>query len=295
MITTNKPQDASFDKTNFAQVQSVLGPKITGTINLHHATEHLPLDFFLMTSSITALVGTATQAVYVAGNAFQDAFARFRLSRHLPATALQLGLILEIGATVNSVGLQQSFQRSVTYGISETEFLQLVEGALVSGIANDQLSKVDPGSLAQIATGFEPSRFIPFVTENRMDDLIWYNSPRFSGVVQAIVDRAHVRHTGGVNGANGGASSTAKKLEQATTPAEKDEIARAALVERLGELLSISASDIDADRSMSDYGLDSLVTTELRSWLMKTFGVDVNPLQLLSKSTKIKGLVKMLI
>jgi acyl carrier protein len=251
-----------------------------------------------MTSSLTALVGPATQAAYVGGNAFQDAFARFRLSQNLPATSLQIGLILEVGATVNSVGLQQSFQRSVTYGMSETEFLQLVEGALCHtgdfASTNSYLSKLDPGSLAQLATGFEPSRYVSSCREGRLTDLVWCDNPRFASIVQAIIDRAQSENTGG-SSIVGADSSIAKKLELASSLAEKEEVARLAFIDRLAELFTISAGDIDPERPMAHYGLDSMVTTELRTWLIKTFGVDVNPLHLLSKTTRIADLVKTLV
>jgi acyl carrier protein len=252
-----------------------------------------------MTSSIAGLVGSAAQAAYVAANAFQDAFARFRLSQNLPATALQLGLILEIGATVNSAGLQQSFQRSMTYGISETEFLQLVEGVLAqpNGAAastENRILEVDPGSVAQIATGFEPARYIHTVQDGRLDDLMWSDNPRFAGVVQAIIDRAQAQHVSNPT-AVGGASSIAKQLKTASTRTEKEEIGRTAFISRLAELFGIPAADIDTDRPIAHYGLDSMVTTELRSWLVKTFDVDINPLRLLSKSITIDAIVKILV
>lgn len=291
-------QDISFDKSDYDQFQSVLAPKVTGTINLHNATKDIPLDFFVMASSITSLIGTPTQAAYVAGNSFQDTFARYRQSQNLPGTALNIGLILEIGAAMNSIGLQQSFKRGVTYGISETEFLDLIEVAFFkskpAASQGGRVSELDAGCSAQIVTGLEPSKFIPFVQEDRMEDLLWYNDTRFRGVVQAIVDRAQAQQFSSTN-ATGGTASLIKKLQLASSVADKESIASTALVEHIAELLGTPVSDIDAGRPMADYGLDSLVTTELRSWLNKTFGSDVSPLQLLSRSTTIVSLVKVLV
>ena len=55
---------------------AALGPKVVGTINLDKAfasEDHL--DFFVMMSSLTCIMGNPAQSNYAAGNAFQDAFA----------------------------------------------------------------------------------------------------------------------------------------------------------------------------------------------------------------------------
>ena len=58
-------------------IEWVLGPKVTGTVNLDEATRELPLDFFVLFSSGAAL-GNSGQGDYAAANAFLDGFARYR-------------------------------------------------------------------------------------------------------------------------------------------------------------------------------------------------------------------------
>ncbi|KAL9084936.1 MAG: hypothetical protein Q9159_004980 [Coniocarpon cinnabarinum] len=285
--------DAFFNNTTLSQIQDVLAPKVTGTVNLHEATKHLPLDFFLMTSSIIGSVGTASQGAYTAANAFQDAFARFRVSQSLPATSLGLGLILEVGSVSNAVGFQQMLERSATYGISETEFLQLVEGALCESNPSRQtsmLSKLDPDSLGQVVTGLEPARFIPKIESDRAGDLIWFNNTRFQAVTQAVLERARARNSAGHT--SGGAASYRSRIDEAPTPEGKTSIAQEALGARIGELVSVAADDLDFDKAPSHYGVDSLVAGELRNWLIRTFGVDVSLLHLLDQGTKLDSLVK---
>ena len=55
-----------------------MAAKVRGTVNLHNALSHLPLDFFVMTTATGALWAPPTQAAYIAANSFQDAFARYR-------------------------------------------------------------------------------------------------------------------------------------------------------------------------------------------------------------------------
>ncbi|KAI1496579.1 putative polyketide synthase [Biscogniauxia marginata] len=286
--------DAFFHKSKYAQIQAVLAPKVKGTLNVHHATKHLPLDFFLMTSSIVATVGTATQAAYAAANAFQGAFARLRLSQSLPATSLDLGLVLEVGSVSDSIKVQRMLQRNASYGLSETEFLQLLEGAFFQPTASNEssplLSKRDHTSAAQIVTCFEPARFIPYVEEDRLRDFIWHNNPRFQAVVQAISDRTREHGSTAGNTADT-ASSYIQKLKILSL-AEKMLLVREAVIQRLSKLLALSEDEIDVSKATSQYALDSLVAAEFRNWLKKTFDADVTLLQLLSKTMSIEDLVK---
>ena len=247
-----------------------------------------------MTSSIVGTVGTPTQGAYTAANAFQDAFARFRQSKSLPATALGLGLILEVGSVSNSIAFQQMLRRNATYGVSETEFLQLLEGALCESILlghGSILSKLDPSCPAQVVTGLEPAHFIPYLESGRANDLVWFKNTRFQAVTQAISERARARNSA-ANNASGGVSSLGSRLQEASSPEEKLAVVREAISSRIGELTSLAADDIDVGKPISHYGVDSLLAGELRNWLVRSFGVEVSLLHLLNQSTKIEDLLK---
>ncbi|RYP05939.1 hypothetical protein DL764_003473 [Monosporascus ibericus] len=293
-LKADPAKDTLFNKAHYSQIHRVLAPKVKGTVNLHHATKHLPLDFFLMTSSIIGTIGTATQGAYTAANAFQDAFARFRLAQSLPATSLGVGVILEVGSLRNSVRFQQMLRRNATYAMSETEFLQLLEGVLCQSSLTStnvsSLSKLDPSAQAQVVTGLEPARFMPYVEGDRMNELVWHDNARFQAIIQAVSDRAQAR-TSVDSSTSGSRSPLTRKLQLAPSPTEKPAIVREAVIERLAELLDLTTDDIDAEKPISQYGVDSLIAAELRSWLNKTFGSHVTLLQLLSKGTRINDLV----
>lgn len=56
--------------------------------------------------------------------------------------------------------------------------------------------------------------------------------------------------------------------------------------------MSLDADDLDVGQAISAYGVDSLVTGELRNWLIKAFGAEISLLKLLNKATKIEDLAK---
>ncbi|MCH0540318.1 SDR family NAD(P)-dependent oxidoreductase [Streptomyces sp. MUM 203J] len=59
-------------------VAEVLRPKVSGALHLDAATRGLPLDFFVLFSSVAGMYGNAGQGDYAAANAFLDAFAHDR-------------------------------------------------------------------------------------------------------------------------------------------------------------------------------------------------------------------------
>ncbi|TRX95680.1 hypothetical protein FHL15_003234 [Xylaria flabelliformis] len=272
---------------------AVLAPKVIGTINLHQVCQHHPLDFFLMTSSLVGVIGTTTQSAYCAANAFQNDFARQCLSQGFPAISLDLGLILEIGSVSHAKNVQQSLQRVATYGQSETEFLQLVEGALfVAQDAHSPKPIADHGG--HIITGLEPGRFLAHLNGRPMTDFVWHKNARFQSVVQAISDRVSLCST--VKAAARGSNDSVKvKLKAAVSTQEKSAVIQTAVTVSLSELLGLAADEIDVNKAMSHYGLDSLVAAELRNWLVVNLGVEVTTLQLLSEIATVTNLANMAI
>ncbi|WP_044362956.1 type I polyketide synthase [Streptomyces natalensis] len=90
--------------------ERVMAPKARGAWNLHTATAECPLDFFVLFSSVSSLLGTPGQANYAAANAFLDGLAAFRQEQGLPALAIQWGSWAEVGMSARA-GLDVALER----------------------------------------------------------------------------------------------------------------------------------------------------------------------------------------
>jgi acyl carrier protein len=90
-------EDRTLQEMSDEQFIRAVRPKILGAWNLHAATRGLPLDFFVMYSSVGALLGPPGQGNYAAANTFLDAMAHARAAHGLPAVSIQWGSFSDVG------------------------------------------------------------------------------------------------------------------------------------------------------------------------------------------------------
>ncbi|KAF1960291.1 hypothetical protein CC80DRAFT_513899 [Byssothecium circinans] len=251
--------DLSFDKLSVNRWRESLAAKVQGTKNLHEATRSMPLDFFVMTTSLLSVYALATQAAYTATyctNNFQDAFARHRRALGLPASAMSFSLIRGVGETGLDRDTINTFDRNKTMTLSERQFLGLLEPAFLP-----QPPVVDAGA----------------------DPLSAAN------LITALTRRQHALDQSSLEVASSGKSSTARlqqNFEAAILAGSAERSATVMFVEQaiaatVANMLFIDLEDVDPAKLVADYGVDSLIAAELRNWFLEALGTDISMLKLL--------------
>lgn len=242
------------------QWQEVLAPKVQGTWNLHNLLPQEDLDFFIMLSSIVGVRGNASQGAYSAGGAFQDAFAHYRRSQGLPALAIDLGKIDEVGYVAErSAETAKRLDEGGVSAMSKRQFLAALKVAVGLG----------PGAPPQVITGlrtYQPDRALPEYDVNT------FAAFRRAGEAS--------RRAGGDEGT--AAARPRDALRQAGSVEEATAAFCAAFVDKMSSLLMVAADNIDFGRSINEYGMDSLVAVEMRNWLFKEMDITVPILELLA-------------
>ena len=116
------------DEERFARV---FAPKVTGAENLDLVTRGLRLDYFVLFSSVTTLMGNPGQGNYVAANAYMEGLARRRRREGLPALAIGWGPITDVGVVARNERLQSNLQKLTgVSGLKAREALDLMGQAL---------------------------------------------------------------------------------------------------------------------------------------------------------------------
>lgn len=245
-------RDGMFRNMSYQGWTESTRPKVQGTWNLHEALEYgnIAVDFFVILSSFTAIYGERGAANYAAGGTYQDAVAHFRRAKGLPAVTLDVGIMKDIGVLAEQ-GMTQGFRDwEAPYGLDEEQLLAMVKMA----IAGDMSRSIPPQVLTGLATG--GSAIAAEI------DAPWYlDDERFS-----IMARTGVR-TGG--GAEDGKASVQASLVAADSVASGAAIILNGLVDFVAKMLHTETTEIDTDRFVHSYGIDSLVAIELVNWAMK--------------------------
>lgn len=263
-----KQKDGLLENMTHADYTAVTRPKVHGTWNLHN---QLPkdMDFFIMLSSISGIIGNATQASYAAGSTFLDAFAAYRNKLGLPAVTIDLGVITGVGylATKDNKELAEGMRRQGFEGTDEARLLALVQSA----IANPRRQK---GSelQSQVITGLGTWR-----RDDEGGSIAAFESPVFSHF-----RRRAVRAAGDAGAGAGPGARVRDALKAARTLDEAADVICTALVDRISSRSNLAVENISREKPMTDYGIDSLVAVEMRNWIVREMDSTVPILELLA-------------
>lgn len=255
-----------FEQMAHPSFANCVKPKAQGALSLHNALQGLDLDFFVMTSSLSAQLGNTGQSNYSAANSVLDALAVQRSVDHLAATSLVLPMVLDVGLVAENEAMETSLARKGLYGIDEREMLRGFEVAMSRPISRGPDGIIE----SQIIMGMEARELARSIASTKNVDAYWYNDARFCHV------RAAITGSEGQSKASGDDSFSATVKEAMVEgPEAAITVIAKHIAKRMSSILMISAEDFDLDGpSLASYGLDSMIGAEMRTWMFKEFGLD---------------------
>jgi hypothetical protein len=277
-----------FDGLSFQKFTAVVNPKVLGALNLHKSLLDSPLDFFVMTSSISAVLGNPGQSNYSAANSFLDAFAKYRNKQGLAATSLALPMVLDVGVVAENESIELSLLRKGMYGIDEKEMLQGFKTAMSLPIPTAGSASF---SDTQLILGLDPTPLTKAVSSSDAVDPYWYNDARLTGIKAAV---ENILSTSTSTNRTGGdfASMLKATISEGSDPVVQ--VIAQHIIQKCSSILMIGVDDFELEgRSIASYGLDSMIGAELRNWLFKEFELDIGFQTLLMPSQTFKSLSAM--
>ncbi|KAK6492257.1 phthiocerol/phenolphthiocerol synthesis polyketide synthase type I PpsD-like [Huso huso] len=249
--------DGLIHTLNRSHFDKVLRPKVAGALNLHYATKHCQLDYFICYSSITSFIGNSAQTNYAAANSFLDVFCHYRRNCGLAGQSINWGA-LNLGLLLNKV----SFQR----------FLE------AKGMVIMELPEIHEGLESCLLQDNPQQAVCKFSFKNLNGHVLSQNTSlrmRFYTVVTEELKNTDV---------------TEPQFLQSTSLIKPDDYVR----NLLSEVSNADPDELTKDASLSAIGIDSMLAMTLQNRIFQERHVNVPLVKLLDPNTTVSTLVSLL-
>ena len=241
-------RDATIVNLEPEDIRAVLRAKAVSAYNLHWLTRTLPLDFFVLFSSATTVIGNPGQANYVAANTTLEALAAARRAAGLAGVSFGWGPITDVGMLASRPEVLESLRR--------------VTGA--TGLTSD--SAMD--FVEHYAAGPLPNLHVFRMQWRRLARLPYVASPVHACQAET-------------SGENGAANHDDIRQILRDLP-HKEGVTQVAglLAQHFARILRLPPSRVRHDKPLGELGMDSLMYVELGLATDETLGVDIATLSL---------------
>lgn len=217
----------------------VMDGKARGAWNLHRASADIPLDHFVLFSSVALTVGNPGQSAYCAANAFLASLADMRRGAGLPALCIDWGAIGSVGHAARQEGLAEMLHRSGFPPLGPAEATRALGTLLASEHACITAAKIDWARASEIMPAVQ-------------------NSPRFSRVVTATV-------------AEGPAAKDLRATLARMTPTERAKTVHAEISGLVARVVRTTPDKLSPEQPLQEIGFDSLMAIELVNLVERRF------------------------
>ncbi|OAL66032.1 polyketide synthase [Trichophyton rubrum] len=261
-------RDEAFEKMTYDDWNATLAPKVQGTWNLHNVFKDLSLDFFILISSISGLGGNSGQANYNAANTFLDTFVRYRKSMNLPAWAIDVGAMQEIGHLSQDKRLLKKALASSVEMPDESYLVDALQVAMLKSKGSES---------GQFAIGLGTSKPPP----DSGNHPLWPRDARFT-VNKNLQWKSDKASTTTIVDLRSFVEDIKKDPSILDSPESKKRIAkelRVLIGPRAG--LGENADDEEID----NIAIDSLMSIEIRSWFRRNLSLDVSLIEISNAKT----------
>lgn len=247
--------------------QTPIHCKLQGTRNLINAldgpTSESQVAFFLLLSSVTGVIGSRGQANYAAAGTCLDALAQSRRGTRTKYISLDIGMLED--AEVNDEVVVRNLSSQGLTLVKQSELAIMLEYAMSMGQAQDDH--------CQIVSGFDGQSLSKATQFNAPTQ-----HPLFSHVRQPVEkiigEQAEVQQ-----------APFQDLLKKETDRAGIERVATTLLVAKVSDMVAFGDRQTSPSMSLTEVGLDSLITIELRDWIIKEFRSSLTTAEILDHTS----------
>jgi acyl transferase domain-containing protein/surfactin synthase thioesterase subunit/NADPH-dependent curcumin reductase CurA/NADP-dependent 3-hydroxy acid dehydrogenase YdfG len=235
--------DALAHETTQARFWGVFAPKALGAWHLHQVTQHMQLDFFVMVSSCSSVLGLLGQFSYAAANQFLDSLA------HQRQASGKHGLSVNLGVLGDYAGMSRSS--------ADTD-------KVLNVLASHGLSRM---ALPDILEGLERS-MLQDVPQRMITDIDWQ---QFFNAYPHLLHDGAFRDARHINKGSTGAQAAAcfRTQAEALPLEERIDFVADQLRLALAKIVGAEPDRISTTEKIDRYSLDSMTLTQVRSIILR--------------------------
>lgn len=250
MLITEMPKDVFDD---------VFETKVLSNWLLHEYFKDQALDFFVIFSSVAAMVTAAGQANYAAANSFLDALIAHRRKQGL--AGLSIGWGPWVVGMIKELNLANIYRNKGLEPITEERGMQAFERLIHQNIPYTTVLEVDWRAFKEASA---KSR-TPYLNE-------WLEKGLAEGETELKKD-----------------GEILAEFKAAYIAIEQEDDRITLLTERtisiVAKALHMKQEDIELEKTLTELGLDSMVATELRNKVELQLGANLTVIDLLNSQT----------
>ena len=245
--------DKKLSDMDWASFEKVMSSKVDGSAHLHNLTKDIrTMEHFVLFSSATSVMGNVGQANYAAANFYLDALAHSRALEGLPALSINWGPWAEVGMAADAT-LAKALGSIGVEMIPVESGLSALEMAMTTGAPQFPVLRISWAKYLPQFGSAPPSLLAALVEETEKRNAKKSAKKDVGAAAQAVI----------------------KKLVVVPS-AKRVNVLSGTIQAKVMEILGITdASVVDTTSAISDFGLDSMMSVELRNELQDLVGMEL--------------------
>lgn len=242
--------DKMLSDLNWIDFEKVMNPKVVGTLNVYNVVEKETLDFFMMLSSITSVIGNMGQGNYASANYFLNSFASSMSAEKIPCYTFCWGPWSESGMAAGKDSVSSTMERMGMKTFTKEQGQNIIEDFMDQPYENLLIADVEWNTLASsMETAAGKTEFLSKLVSER-DLKEGTEQEEMANLLETLM-------------------SLSKE--------EREEFLIEKLQSICGKIMGFENNQVLAmDKAFQEQGADSLMIFSMRTAINKLLCIDVN-------------------